>query len=265
MVLHIFMNKAKLQPIKGIFLDYSYKGVYYISRGEDMFFFFNNVPFIAVIGDIRGSKRLNNRKEIQDKLREILDKINNKYISDIAAKFVITLGDEFQGLLSAEENLLNILQEIRIQLFPVELRYGIGIGEITTDIDTEMALGADGPGYYNARSAIEMVRQNEKKNKAVLTDVRLNIGDDDNKQVVLINTIFELIKVIERGWTDKQREIIWDMLQHQDGQVEVAHRLGITQSYVQKVLAKEGYYTYEKALKDINCSLGGLINEKGNI
>ena len=73
------MNKTKIQPIKGIFLDYSYERVYYISRGENMFFYNNNVPFIAVIGDIRGSKHLNNRKETQDKLREILDKINNKY------------------------------------------------------------------------------------------------------------------------------------------------------------------------------------------
>lgn len=95
------MNKIKLQPIEGIFLGYSYKRMYYTYRGEDMLYFLNNVPFIVVIGDICGSKHLNNRKEIQDKLREILNKINNKYKLDIVAKFVITLGDEFQGLLSA--------------------------------------------------------------------------------------------------------------------------------------------------------------------
>ena len=31
-----------------------------------------------------------------------------------------------------------------------------------------MALGADGPGYYNARRAIELLKENEKKNKKVV-------------------------------------------------------------------------------------------------
>lgn len=224
--------------------------------------FSKEVPFIAVIGDIRGSRRLNDRKEVQSKLRSVLKQINEKYESDIAAKFVITLGDEFQGLLSAEKNLLKIIQELKMQLYPVELRYGVGIGKITTDIDSEMALGADGPGYYNARDAIEHIRQNEKKNKAILTDIYLDAGDDRDQRIALLNTIFELLKIIEKSWTDRQREIIWDMFQNQKGQADTAGRLGITQSYVQKVLTKNGYYTYEKTLKEIDSILGDIARDK---
>ncbi len=229
-----------------------------------MFFFFKEAPLIALIGDIRKSKQLKNRKEVQDKLRDVLEDINVKYESDIAAKFVITLGDEFQGLLFNEKNMLHIIQEIKMRLYPVELRYGIGIGKIVTDINSEMALGADGPGYYNARNAMETVQQNEKRNKAILTDIRLDVGNHENSQIILMNTIFELLKTVELGWTDRQREIIWDMLCHQDGQAEVAKRLGITQSYVQKVLAKGRYYTYEKALKDVENILGDLIGNEGD-
>ena len=124
-----------------------------------MYFFFYEEPLIAIIGDIRKSRLLPERKEVQDKLKMVLDEINLKYEGDISAKFLITLGDEFQGLLSNGKYALKIIQEIRMQLCPTEVRFGIGVGKITTEINTDMALGADGPGYYNARDAIEILKK----------------------------------------------------------------------------------------------------------
>lgn len=223
-----------------------------------MFFFFNDVPFIAVIGDIRNSRELESRKAVQDKLKTVLDEINRKYKKEITSKFVITLGDEFQGLLSDGKSILNIIQEIRMRLYPAELRFGIGIGKITTDINTEMAMGADGPGYYKARDAIEIMKENEKKNKTVVSDIRLGKETDDERDIILINTIFELIKAIEQNWTDRQREVIWNMMRYQDGQQKVACRLGIAQSTVHKTLVKGNYYVYEKALKNVEHALGDI-------
>lgn len=31
------------------------------------------------------------------------------------------------------------------------MRFGIGIGSISTKINSEISIGADGPGYYKAR------------------------------------------------------------------------------------------------------------------
>lgn len=138
-----------------------------------MFIFSDKTPFIAIIGDIRNSKELPARKVVQDRLKTVLDTINAKYEAEIVSDFLITLGDEFQGLLTGGKNILRIIEEIKKELYPVELRFGIGIGQITTEINTEMALGADGPGYYNARKAIEQLKENEKKNKAILSDIRL--------------------------------------------------------------------------------------------
>ena len=85
-------------------------------------------------------------------MKQVLEEINNKYISDISAKFIITLGDEFQGLLGNGVNTMNIVSEIGRKMYPVKIRFGIGIG-------------ADGPAYYKARDAIEYLKGNEKKNK----------------------------------------------------------------------------------------------------
>lgn len=221
-----------------------------------MFLFHKYNLFVAIIGDIRNSKNLLNRKSIQDSLKQVLEDINKEYAEDIAAKFLITLGDEFQGLLRNSRNIVRIIEAIKIKMYPVEIRFGVGIGEITTDINSEMALGADGPGYYKAREAIELLKENEKKNKTVISDIRVECEAGNNSQIVLINTVFELIRVIEQNWSERQRQIIWNIQIYQDGQKRTAERLGVTQSSVNKALANGNYYAYAKALKDVENILG---------
>ena len=107
--------------------------------------------YFAIIGDIVESKKLIDRDGVQKRLNIILKDINIKFDNDIAAKFVITLGDEFQGLLSNPSNLFDIIDTIKFEMYPVRIRFGIGIGSIDTEVNSEMALGADGPAYHYAR------------------------------------------------------------------------------------------------------------------
>lgn len=213
--------------------------------------FHSDRSFIAIIGDIRGSRSLTQRREIQENLGIILQEINEGFEADIAAKFLITLGDEFQGLLFDGRSLLKIIEKIKMSLYPVTFRFGIGMGRITTDIYPEMALGADGPAFYRARSAIELLKENESKKKAVLSDLSFRFEEKNSTTERLLNTAFTLLYSLEHTWTDRQREIITDQLFHQDGQKASALRLGITQSAVHKALSAGSYYTYEKALKEI--------------
>lgn len=217
--------------------------------------------FAAVIGDIKDSRHLENRKEVQVHLQEILDRLNEKYKDHIVSKFLITLGDEFQGLLSGGGHILEMVNEIRMEMYPVRLRFGIGFGQITTDIKSEMALGADGPGYYRAREAVELLKEREKKNRPVLAELCLRLDEKDQEKEVLLNTVFDLMYVVESGWTERQRETIWDMLLYGDGQQNTARRLSISQPTVQKALAAGSYYTYENALKNAAKILGDIQND----
>ena len=217
--------------------------------------------FVAVIGDMKDSRHLENRKEVQVRLQGILNRLNEKYKDDIVSRFLITLGDEFQGLLSSGKDILDMVNEIRMEMYPVRLRFGIGFGQITTDIRTEMALGADGPGYYRAREAVELLKEREKKNRSVLSELCLKMDETHRDKEILLNTVFDLMYVVESGWTDRQREVIWDMLLHGDGQQNTAGRLGITQSTVQKTLAAGSYYTYESALKNVSEILGDIQDD----
>ena len=89
-----------------------------------MFFNFLNEPYIAIIGDIKNSKKIVDRGAFQEHLKKILDNINLKYSDCIASKFTITLGDEFQGLLTTGNNIMEIIQYIKKEIYPVKIRFG---------------------------------------------------------------------------------------------------------------------------------------------
>lgn len=223
-----------------------------------MFFSFGYNPYIAVIGDIKNSRKIGNRDGVQEKLKKVLLDINKKYSNDIASKFTITLGDEFQGLLHDGENVMDIISEIERKMYPIKIRFGIGIGEITTVIDSERAIGADGPGYYKAREAIEFLKQNEKKKQSGKPDTRIESDGEKQGTVELLNAILSLTTAVKRSWSDRQRQTVWDMLEHRDSQSDAAERLGIKQSSVQKNLANGNYYTYKEAMDTVKKTLSEI-------
>ncbi len=217
-----------------------------------MSFLFSYKPYVAIIGDIKSSKKIENRKNTQEKLKNTLEKINEKYKQDISAKFMITLGDEFQGLLCDGKMAFIIIEEVQRKMYPAEIRFGIGVGAITTEINPEMAIGADGPGYYKARDAIEFLKKNVRKNKTQISDIRIEIDEDRNSIAEMLNTILSLLAVVKNDWSDRQREIIWDIVTYQDGQEKSAERLGIDQSSVQRGLINGNYYAYKEAMETIS-------------
>lgn len=216
-----------------------------------MFFSFLSNPHIAIIGDIKNSKKIENRNQIQIGLKKVLEDLNEVYQADISSKFTITLGDEFQGLLCKGTNVMNIIGEIERKMYPVKIRFGIGIGEITTGIISEMAIGADGPGYYMARNAIVYLKEEEKKNQTEAADTRIEVDGGYEEITIMLNTILSLMTVIKESWSSRQQEIIWNLLEYQDSQSNVANRLCITQPAVHKALAKGNYYAYKSALDTV--------------
>lgn len=216
------------------------------------FFFFKFNPYIAIIGDIKKSKNIEERKKFQDKLNNILKEVNQTYSTSISSKFTITLGDEFQGLLNSGEHIMEIVQYIKKEIYPVKIRFGIGIGTITTDINSEISIGADGPGYYRARDSIENLKKLEKMKERANTDIQIGIDGDNYLQEISLNTMLKLMYIIENNWTEKQRKIINYILFKKVSQTEVARHFNVTPSNIQQILSKSHYYAYKEAFDSIN-------------
>lgn len=218
---------------------------------------FDGRPYIAVIGDIVASKTIIDRAAAQEKLSQTLNSVNAKYTEEIASKFMITLGDEFQGLLKTGAHAVDIAELIGRALYPMRVRFGIGAGPITTAINTERPLGADGPAYYHARAAISEIKVAEHKRMEPRSDIRTGVeGYSDFAEAV--NTILMLNSTLKSRWAVRQREVITAYMENGGTQSDVARKLGIHQSSVQKALSHADFYAYLQALRTVSVLLSQI-------
>lgn len=211
--------------------------------------------YCAIIGDIINSKQIQARDAIQIKLKQALTAINNDYYDEIKSNFVITLGDEFQGVLSSAKEVLKIVEIIKTQLYPVKIRFGIGLGDIYTEINRNESLGADGPAYYSARNSINYLKKAEKKYEVPSQYLHIQMYQKKDSLLELINATLALCSQIEDGWTKRQREIIELMKQNNNSQKNVADILDINKSNIQRSLNSSKYYNYIFTFDKINNAL----------
>ena len=212
-----------------------------------------DVVYCAIIGDIIGSRNIEERSSVQKNLKKILDKINDEYRSEIASRFTITIGDEFQGLIRSTKYLLKIIDTIKMEFYPNMLRFGVGFGIMYTEIIEEVSIGSDGPAYYAARKAIDEIKYSN--NKYEQPDRDILIYDDNkisNEKYDLINATLSLCRVIEKGWTQKQREVIVEMFYTNKSQRSLAEELGVKQSSIHRRLNSGNYFTYKNAKEKID-------------
>jgi hypothetical protein len=219
------------------------------------------MQYIAIIGDIVDSRKLEDRFRTQEQLRVVLESINRKYDPYIESRFTITLGDEFEGLLKVESAPVEIIKEIQKHLYPVNIRFGIGIGEMSTSIYHDVAIGADGPAYYGARSVIDELKKREKKEKNKTPDIQLCLYGKEEFAVRQINAFFSMIRLIENTWSWTQRITIWDMHDIGGSQAECAKRLGVSQPTVQRRLETGNYNLYFQLLEVVEESINRLGKE----
>jgi len=88
---------------------------------------------VVIIGDVCGSRKMavDERYEGQLFIKSTIIQVNEKLSALIEAPFMITRGDEFQGVLRNLRSALEIMLEFERLLFPLQLRYGIGKGQIS--------------------------------------------------------------------------------------------------------------------------------------
>ena len=184
------------------------------------------------------------RFDLQKQLEKTLQTMNELFGEFIASNFTLTLGDEFQGLLKADAPVFQIIDTLRSELTPTQLRFGIGLGEILTDIDPLQSIGADGPAYWNARAAINLVHQ---KNDYGNTQIYFSCGKE--KQDFFVNALIASGEAIRSGWRGSQEEILLDLLKRcvyseNFSQQDLAQSLEINPSALSKRLKSSSIRVY---------------------
>lgn len=208
--------------------------------------------YCAIIGDIIQSKELADRAGVQAKLQETLTQINRRYEKVLASDCTITLGDEFQALLYTPVPAFELMEEVQRRMHPVRLRFGVGVGEITTPISRRLAIGADGPAYHYARAMIDRMKESERGRERPREELLYFSGDPGDG---LINAAALLYRQVERDWTGSQREKIAAYLETGGTQESIAARLNVSQSSVNRAFKSARLYEYRYALEQIRAYL----------
>ena len=222
--------------------------------------------YLALIADVIDSKMVQERLDLQKQVEKTLQKMNELFGDYLASRFTLTLGDEFQALLKVDAPIFQIIDTLRSELTPTQLRFGIGLGEIVTAIDPLQSVGADGPAYWNARAAINFVHQ---KNDYGNTQIYFSSGKEN--QDFFVNALIASGEAIRSGWRDSQEEILLNLLKRSVysesfSQQDLAQSLSINPSALSKRLKSSSVRVYLRgraaALASIQSTVKGEEDER---
>ncbi|HEX9657639.1 MAG TPA: SatD family protein [Bacteroidota bacterium] len=181
--------------------------------------------YCAIIGDIRKSRSLPRRASVQRKFAAAIEKVNVEYRPEVASKFLLTLGDEFQGLLISPTESYRLVRRFQDLMEPISFSFGVGVGALSTPVKKD-ALGMDGEAFHRARAALNEAKKSKRE---VLYSF-------DSQTLDITNALVGLLEGEWHRLTARQKQIA-QLLKELDGQEAVANRLRISQPAVSKVVS----------------------------
>ncbi|MEO9484677.1 MAG: SatD family protein [Ekhidna sp.] len=147
-------------------------------------------------------------KALMSDFQALVKWTNMIYGDSIESPLTITLGDEFQGIVSSASRGIDIIlameEYILEEEFDFKLRYVLNEGEVETPINEDKAYEMLGPGLTDAR---KMLNEMKKENGRFL----ISIAASDQ-----INKMMKITQHFIDGWHPKDRSTVSGFLQGHD-------------------------------------------------
>lgn len=180
-----------------------------------------NDTYVAVLGDAIASRGLppRTRAALQERVRASLATVNRRWRSAVAARFVIVLGDQFEGLLRHPAPIWEIVQFLRAELIGADWVIVCSRGAISTPL-ARTAAEVDGPALHQAREALDAA----KRDGRVLAFVGFGGA---------VEALARYHAALYWSWTARQREVA--ILLRVLEPAAVAERLDVDRSAVSHV------------------------------
>jgi hypothetical protein len=205
--------------------------------------------YISIIADIQSSRKIDDRYTIQEKLIKVFSKLNKN--KNIISPYTITLGDEFQVVYISVESLFHDIFQIMLEVYPIFIRFSIGIGSISTRINKKQALGMDGPAFYLARDKLNKL----KKSNSL-------IGIVSGKKIDnFLNEVLSIVSHNSRKW-GKNRFAILVMLLKNRSINEISGKLNLSNQSIYKNIKDGNLRSIVLVLREIEFYIEGIIDEK---
>lgn len=183
------------------------------------------------------------RNTVQKLIVKAIGALNEVFSGSLARDVEFSAGDEIQGLFLSPESAYLYLRLFCMLISPVEVRAGIGVGEWNIKISNASTTAQDGPAYYNARKAIDNVKD------ALGYSALLYSGD---KNDLIINALLNSAFVLTGNHSVYQNELmlltelIYPIDYHQAIDYDKINRI-----FKLVTLKKHSYYTFYKKSKSV--------------
>jgi len=213
--------------------------------------------YIAIIGDLKKSRSINDRANAQRMIKRTLNDIYVKHSHLFASRISLTLGDEFQSLIYPNsKGIFFMIDDLESHLSDFPFRIGIGYGNISTDIDNNLSTDADGEAFWNAREAITTLRTHESNRK-----VKIYIKGFTEHQDEILNGLLEASDTLKSSWTTLQKQTFYTMIAQgiyspKFNQKNHAQIIGISESSYTKRLYASNIKLYLRLRNLIEESMG---------
>lgn len=180
---------------------------------------------VALIGDVVGSRQLEDRAGVQRELRMHLSRLSEELADrGLEAPLEVVSGDEVQGLWARPGSVVDAVVGLAEALHPVRLVWGLGAGAVDTDLSGRVS-AMDGPCFHRAREALE---------DAAREGVWLRTGGWPAGDAGPLEALFRLMGAIRAGWTETQARYARAVRGRL--QKEVAEEFGVSPSVVSESL-----------------------------
>src|SRR3954451_21571292 len=199
----------------------------------------------VVIGDMVKSRRLPNRRAAQRHLKALITSLNRHFTKVRLSRFVITLGDEFEGSLRDFSAVPDVIWRIETSFRDAPIRLGFGFGSLSTDV-SRSPLEMDGEAFHNARAAIEKAR---KENLSGAAFLGFGIEEDE-----ILNGFARILHHHWNRLTRRQQETL-ALPRAGYAQVQIAARFGVTESTVSQASRKAGSQAFSEAEQGFRAAL----------
>ena len=196
--------------------------------------------YVVVTGDLKSSRKLKDRAEVQEDLKSALRIVNKRFEEEIPAKFVVVGGDSFQGMLFSPKYLFDIYYAF-FENIGHQFYLGIGVGDISTGLSENVG-EIDGEAFHKASEALERAK---KENMWIAFKSEWEIDE-------VVTCLLNFMADVMWSWTKRQREIVtyYRKVKNEKSSVtleEVAEDIGIKKQTLSKILKRSKYKLLKEA------------------
>ncbi|MCK4397829.1 MAG: hypothetical protein KAV25_02425 [Methanophagales archaeon] len=205
--------------------------------------------YVVVTGDLKSSRKLEDRAEVQEDLKSALRIVNKRFEEEIPAKFVVIGGDSFQGMLFSPKYLFDIYYAF-FENISHQFYLGIGVGNISTGLSENVG-EIDGKAFHKASEALERAK---KENMWIAFKSEWEIDE-------VVTCLLNFMADVMWNWTERQKEMII-YFREQGGNREAVRLaskyFGVGERSIYKTLRTGKYHLW----RDAETAVADLLNQK---